>query len=421
VSVLLPFRAIRPAPGLAPTVAAPPYDVVDVAEARALAQGKPESFLHVSRPEIDLPDDVDPHSPQVYERGRRNLEELLTSGVLRQDAEPSFLVYRQRQGETVQTGIVGCASVADYRDGTIATHEHTRPDKEDDRVDHIDALGAHDEPVFLMFREEGAAVETIADVVAAATAGEPIEDFQTPDGVAHTLWRVASGAPTATLIDAFSGVRRLYVADGHHRSAAAARVADRRGETGESGLFLIVTFPASQLNVLPYNRVVADLAGRTSEEFRAALEETFELEPASEPVAPAVERHVGIYLDGQWLSAIVRPELVDESDPVARLDIAVLQDRVLGPLLGITDVRTDQRIAFVGGSRGTVELERLVDSGRFAVAFSMCATTTTAVMDVADEGKVMPPKSTWFEPKLASGLFLHAFDLTVPEVERPVS
>lgn len=407
MTVLLPFRAVRPAPGRAPRVAAPPYDVVDVAEARGLAAGNPDSFLHVSRPEIDLAEDVDPHAPEVYARGRANLEGMLASGVLRQDAEPGFLVYRQQAGRTVQTGIVGCASVAEYRSGVIATHEHTRPDKEDDRVSHIDTLGAHDEPVFLMFREGSAAADAIADVVAATTADAPYEDFRTSDGVSHTLWAVPAGAPTATLIDSFTALPRLYVADGHHRSAAAARVAARRRDAGGSAMFLVVTFPATDLNVLPYNRVVADLAGRSPDDFRRALEGTFVLEPAGGPVAPAVAGLVGVYLAGQWYAATVRPGLVDRADPVARLDTSVLQDRVLEPVLGIADPRTDQRISFVGGSRGTDALERLVDSGRFAVAFSMCPTTTTAVMDVADEGRVMPPKSTWFEPKLRDGLLVH--------------
>lgn len=406
----MPFRALRPAPGLAATVAAPPYDVVDVAEARALAAGRPTSFLHISRPEIDLPEDVDPHAPEVYAQGRVALEDFLVAGVLRRDERGAFLVYRQRLGETVQTGIVACASVADYRNGTIATHEHTRRDKEDDRVAHIEALGAHDEPVFLMYREGTTPAATIADVVAATTAGTPYEDFTTADGVSHTLWTVAPGAPTATLIDAFTAVPRLYVADGHHRSAAADRVAALRGNTTESGLFLAVTFPAGELNVLPYNRVVADLAGRTAEEFLDAMGESLDVGPAPGPVAPEQPGHVGIYLAGRWFRAVIRPDVVDASDPVARLDISVLQDRVLAPLLGVQDPRTDTRIAFVGGSRGTAELERLVDSGRYAVAFSMCPTTTSAVMDVADEGKVMPPKSTWFEPKLASGLFVHPFE-----------
>lgn len=407
MAVLKPFRAVRPAPGLAPRVAAPPYDVVDVDEARALAEGNDLSFLHVSRPEIDLPAAVDPHAPEVYEQGRVALTALLERGVLVPDDAARYLVYRQQLGRTVQTGIVAVASVAEYDDGTIATHEHTRRDKEDDRVAHIDALGAHDEPVFLMFREDTTAASVVARVVAETLLGDPLEDFTTPDGVHHCLWAVAPGADTETLQTAFGAVGRLYVADGHHRSAAASRVAALRGGAGESGQFLAVTFPAGDLNVLPYNRVVADLAGHTPEAFLAALGETFVLTPEGSAVAPTTPHTVGVLVDGQWYRAVVREGLVDESDPIARLDISVLQDRVLAPVLGIADPRTDGRISFVGGSRGTAELERLVASGRFAVAFSMCATTTTDVMDVADRGEVMPPKSTWFEPKLASGLFLH--------------
>lgn len=409
MAVFLPFRALRPASGLAPRVASPPYDVVDTAEARALAEGNPDSFLHVSRPEIDLAEDIDPHAAEVYEKGRAALEDFRARGVLVADTEPRFLVYRQVEGSTVQTGIVGCASVEDYRSGVIATHEHTRQDKEDDRVAHIDALGAHDEPVFLMIRENSPAAGTVHEVIVATVAGTPQEEFTTDDGVAHTLWAVGSGAPTESLEAAFSGIERLYVADGHHRSAAADRVAALREGAGESGEFMAVTFPASQLNVLAYHRVVADLAGRTPEQLLEALGETFVIGPVEGPVLPSAPHVIGVYLGGQWYQASVREGLVDESDPIARLDISVLQDRVLGPLLGITDPRTDSRISFVGGSRGTAELERLVDSGRFAVAFSMPATTTQDVMDVADAGLVMPPKSTWFSPKLASGLFVHPF------------
>ncbi len=407
MAILTPFAAVRPAPGHAPQVAAPPYDVVDVAEARALAAGNPESFLHVSRPEIDLAEGVDVHAPEVYAQGRDALQDFLARGVLVPDEEARFLIYRQRVGSTVQTGIVGCASVADYDDGTIATHEHTRRDKEDDRVAHIDALGAHDEPVFLMFREDSTAAAVVARVMAETLLEEPYEDFSTADGVQHCLWFVDPGVPTETLRTALGGVGRLYVADGHHRSAAASRVAHLRDGAGSSGEFLAVVFPASELNVLAYNRVVADLHGRTTDEFLEALAASFSLEPESSAVAPAAPHTVGVYVAGQWYRATVRPGLVDEADPIARLDISVLQDRVLAPLLGVTDPRTDARIAFVGGSRGTSELERLVDSERFAVAFSMCPTTTHDVMDVADDGKVMPPKSTWFEPKLASGLFVH--------------
>ena len=406
---LLPFRALRPSPGLASRVAAPPYDVVDVEEARALAEGHPESFLHVSRPEIDLPDEIDPHAPEVYEMGRLALEAFREGGLLRLDETERFLVYRQVLGATTQTGIVGCASVADYRSGVIAVHEYTRPEKEDDRVAHIDALGAHDEPVFLMYREDGAAAAAVAAVMAATTAAEPYEDFVTDDGVRHTLWEVPAGEETATLVDSFAQIERLYVADGHHRSAAADRVAGLRGDADGAMHFLVVTFPASELNVLAYNRVVADLAGRSPEQFLAALEPALTVTPATGPVTPAEAKHLGIYVAGRWYAAQIRPEVVDESDPVARLDISVLQERVLDPVLGIGNPRTDSRIAFVGGSRGTAGLQSLVDTGAYAVAFSMFPTTTTAVMDVADDGKVMPPKSTWFEPKLASGLFLHPF------------
>lgn len=409
MAVLKPFVAVRPAPDQAARVAAPPYDVVDVAEARALAAGNPDSFLHVSRPEIDLDDDVDPHAPEVYDQGRVALADLLARGVLRPDDDARFLVYRQQLDDRVQTGIVGCAAVADYDDGTIATHEHTRQDKEDDRVAHIDALAAHDEPVFLMFRDDTSPAGVVAQVVAESTAGAPVEDLTTPDGVHHTLWAVAAGEPTARLETAFGAIGRLYVADGHHRSAAASRVAALRGGAGDSGVFLTVTFPASELTILAYNRVIADLAGHTPEELLEATSATFAITPADGPVAPTQPHVVGIYVAGRWYSAHVRPGLVDESDPIARLDISVLQDRVLAPVLGIREPRTDRRIAFVGGSRGTAELERLVDSERFAVAFSMCPTTTTDVMDVADAGQVMPPKSTWFVPKLASGLFLHRF------------
>lgn len=409
MAVFLPFRALRPASGLAPRVAAPPYDVVDTAEARALAEGNPDSFLHVSRPEIDLAEDIDPHADEVYEKGRAALEDFRARGVLVEHAEPRFLVYRQVEGSTVQTGIVGCASVDDYRSGVIATHEHTRRDKEDDRVAHIDALGAHDEPVFLMIREDSPSAGTVREIIAATVAGAPQEDFTTDDGVAHTLWAVAAGAPTETLESSFAGIERLYVADGHHRSAAADRVAALREGAGESGVFMAVTFPASQLNVLAYHRVVADLADRTPEQLLEALGETFVIGPVAGPVLPTAPHVIGVYIGGRWYQASVREGLVDETDPIARLDISVLQERVLGPLLGIADPRTDSRVSFVGGSRGTAELERLVDSGRFAVAFSMPATTTEDVMDVADAGLVMPPKSTWFSPKLASGLFVHPF------------
>ena len=398
------FRALRPPRDRVAAVAAPPYDVVDTAEARALAAGNPDSFLHVSRPEIDLADDVDPHTDEVYAAGRAALEDFLARGVLVADDAPGLLVYRQRMGERVQTGVVGCASVADYASGVIATHEHTRHDKETDRTRHIAVLEAHDEPVFLMYRPATEGASTVAQVLADVTAGAPEYDLVTDDGVGHTLWTVPS-AQAEVLEGAFAQVPTLYVSDGHHRSAAAARVAGELDGPGADE-FPVVVFPADELTILAYNRVVRDLAGRDTDAFLAAVAADFDVVLVEEAPEPA--RHqFGLYLAGSWYLLTAHDGVVDDTDPIARLDVSVLQDRVLGPLVGIADPRTDERIAFVGGIRGTVELERLVDSGAFAAAFALHPTSTEEVMDVADEGLVMPPKSTWFEPKLRSGFFVH--------------
>ncbi|NLE72556.1 MAG: DUF1015 domain-containing protein [Actinomycetales bacterium] len=418
MATLRPFRALRPPRDAVAAVAAPPYDVVDTAEARALAAGNPDSFLHVSRPEIDLPDDVDPHADVVHAAGRRALDDLVARGVLVRDAEPGLLVYRQRmrlpagagtaERTVTQTGVVGCATVADYRAGVIATHEHTRHDKETDRTRHIAALAAHDEPVFLMYRPEAPGAATIAATVAQVTARAPEYDLVTDDGVAHTLWTV-DPAERDALVAAFGEVPRLYVADGHHRSAAAARVAEEGRHGPGAGEFPVVVFPADELTVLPYHRAVADLAGRTLAGLRDALADAFDVVPAHD--APEPGRHqVGLYADGGWWLLRARDGVVDEADPIARLDVSVLQDRVLGPLLGVADPRTDPRIRFVGGIRGAAALERLVDAGEAAAAFALHPTSADEVMDVADGGRVMPPKSTWFEPKLRSGLFVHPID-----------
>lgn len=398
------FRALRPPRDRVAAVVAPPYDVVDTAEARALAVGNPDSFLHVSRPEIDLADDVDPHTDEVYAAARTALTDFVARGVLVADEAPGLLVYRQQMGEAVQTGVVGCASVADYVSGVIATHEHTRHDKETDRTRHIAELRAHDEPVFLMYRTTADGAPAVAAAVAEVTAGAPEYDLTTDDGVRHTLW-VVPPQTVGTLEQAFAAIDTLYVSDGHHRSAAAARVAKQLDAPG-AGEFPVVVFPADELTILAYNRVVRDLAGRDEQEFLAALAADFDVTVADGVPQPA--RHeFGLYLAGRWYLLSAHADVVDEDDPIARLDVSVLQDRVLGPLLGITDPRTDERIAFVGGIRGTAELERLVDSGSFAAAFAMHPTSTQEVMDVADGGQVMPPKSTWFEPKLRSGLFVH--------------
>jgi uncharacterized protein (DUF1015 family) len=418
VAELRPFRALRPSSRRAQAVAAPPYDVVDVQEARALAAGNPDSFLHVSRPEIDLPDGAEPAA--AHARGRVALADFERRGVFTRDAVPTLSVYRQRLGGAEQTGVVGGVSVADYRSGTIAVHEHTRPDKEDDRVAHADALDAHDEPVFLMYPAD-AGVDTLVKEV---TSRPPDLDLTDQDGVVHTLWVVTDPAMIDGLTAGFAAIRRLYVADGHHRSAAAARLHELRAGTaataatdstgaddaGETAIFPAVAFPAQQLTVLPYQRVVIDLGTFDPPRLLAALDERFDVQAldGTAPGDPRPERHqAGMYLAGRWYLLSARPDDVDETDPIARLDVSLLQNGVLAPLLGITDPRTDPRIGFVGGSRGSGELERLVDSGRYAVAFALHPTSPAEVMAVADLGLVMPPKSTWFSPKLASGLFVH--------------
>jgi len=399
-----PFRALRPTAGLEARVVSPPYDVVDTAEARAYAAGDPLSFLRVSRPEIDLGDDVDPHGDEVYALGRSTLDAFVADGVLVRDDVPTYSVYRQVMGDVVQTGVVATVAVADYDEKRVRTHEHTRPDKEDDRVRHVAALDAQDEPVFLLSRRS-AAVDAVVDAV---VAREPQVDLVSRDGVGHTLWVVAAPAEVDALRTAFAGAGDLYVADGHHRSAAASRVhAQRVGEAGTHDAFLAVVFPLDDVHVMAYNRVVRDLAGLTEDAFLAAVREHFELAPAGGPVTPSARHAFGIRLSDGWRTAVARDGVVDESDALARLDVSVLQEHVLRPLLGIEDPRTDGRIAFVGGIRGAGEIDRLVESGAFAVGFTLFPTSTDELLAVADRGEVMPPKSTWFEPKLASGLFLH--------------
>jgi uncharacterized protein (DUF1015 family) len=402
VPELRPFRALRPRPELAARVAAPPYDVLDVTEARALASGNELSFLHVTRPEIDLPDGAEPAA--VHARGAAALRDLVDGGVLAADPGPTLSVYAQRRGTVRQTGVVGLATVADYRAGAIAVHEHTRPDKEDDRTEHLLALGAHDEPVFLMYPGR----PDVDVVVDAVTAAPPTLQFTAADGVEHLLWTVRDPAVVEALREGFGRVPVLYVADGHHRSAAAARASERRPDVADADAFPVVAFPADQLTVLPYHRVVADLAGYDRAGLVAALGDRFTVTACAGAPEPA-HHEFGLYAGGHWYLIAARPGTLDESDPIARLDVSMLQDAVLGPLFGITDPRTDPRIGFVGGSRGTNELERLVDSGRFAAALALAPTSPTEVIAVADQGLVMPPKSTWFDPKLASGLFLHPF------------
>jgi uncharacterized protein (DUF1015 family) len=407
VATVRPFRAYRPPQAQAARVASPPYDVISTAEARALAAGGLHSFLRVSRPEIDLPEGTDEHDDAVYARGAQNLADLIASGDLVQDQEPHLYLYAQRMGDHRQIGVVGCAAVAEYEQDVIKKHEKTRPDKEDDRTRHIEELGAHDEPVFLTYRADAG----IDRAVAEAMQSPPIYDFTTADGVDHTLW-VLGRAATADLEERFHAIPTLYVADGHHRSAAAARVHRKlRGDGGEHDVFLAVVFPHDQMNIMPYNRVVRDLAGRSAEALLGALRERLDVAPAKDAAAatPAGPRSFGLYLGGRWYTAKVRPGSFDANDPVASLDCSICQDQILGPVFGVSDPRRDKHVDFVGGIRGVAELERRVDSGAFTMAIRLHPTQIGELFAVSDAGLLMPPKSTWFEPKLRSGLFIHTF------------
>ncbi len=399
MAVLRPFRAIRPVPERAAAVSAPPYDVVSRDEAAAIAAGNPFSFLRVSRPELELPAGTDPHADAIYARARENFAQLEREAPLIAEAEPSLYVYRLTAGAHSQTGIAGTFSLDEYDAGDIRIHERTRKDKEDDRTRHVVTLGAQTGPVFLAYREL-AAVER---EVARAVAGTPLYDFTAQDGVKHTLWRVAD---PRVLARAFAEVPRLYIADGHHRAASASRArAELRAAgraTAEADYLFAVAFPSSQLRILPYNRLVRDLGGLDAVSFLERLSKLFALSPLS-PASPP-RGHFSLYLDGIWhgLRPLTAPPM--DQGPIAALDVSRLQDLVLGPILGITDPRTDKRLEFVGGIRGTGELEAAVKSGRAAAAFSLHATSLEDLMSVADVREVMPPKSTWFEPKLRDGL-----------------
>jgi uncharacterized protein (DUF1015 family) len=397
------FRALRPVPAAAAAVAAPPYDVVTRAEAAALAAGNPLSFLHVGRADIDLPETVEPDDPRVYATARDNLRALVARGTLLRDPEPGLFVYRQVLDGRAQTGVVGCVHVDDYERGVIRRHERTRPDKEDDRTRHILTVGAHAEPVLLAYRDR----PELAALAAAAMAAPPLYDLPRPDGVRHTLWRCPEPGPWEA---AFAAVPAAYVADGHHRSAGALRAARERraagAGAGEHDWFPAVLFPAGELRLLPYHRVVADLGGLDPAEVLARLGALGRLGPAPAPTPPRPGSFC-LYLAGRWWLLELAAERIPAGDPLAALDVALLHERVLGPVLGLGDPRTDKRVDFVGGIRGTAALAALVDGGAAALAVSMFPTTVEQLMAVADAGQVMPPKSTWFEPKLLSGLFVH--------------
>lgn len=404
--LIKPFAGLRPAAGQAAAVAAPPYDVLSTEEARVRAAGKPWSFLHISKPEIDLPADTDPYAPAVYAKAMENLQAMLKAGVLAQDTQACYYTYRLRMGEHVQTGLVAAASVVDYDTNRIRKHEFTRPDKEDDRVRQIEALNGQTGPVLLAYPSSSAADALINQ----ASSGAPDADLTADDGIQHTLWVVRDPAIIDQISAAFDVMPALYIADGHHRSAAASRVAAARGARGESAYFLAVIFPHHEMRIMDYNRVVKDLNGLNEADLIAAIGKNFAVAESRSPVRPAKPGEFGMYLKGRWLRLTIKPELIPTQDPVARLDVSLLSDHLLGPILGIADLRRDKRIDFVGGIRGLDELEKRVNSGEMAVAFALHPTQMTDLMAVADAGEVMPPKSTWFEPKLADGLVSHMLD-----------
>ena len=402
-----PFQGLVPAAGREREVAAVPYDVVNRAEAKALVEDSPDNLLHVDRAEIDLPDDVDAYSDAVYAKAAETFKRLQDEGVLVREPEPCLYLYKQTMGEHAQVGIVAVCHVDDYRDDLIRKHEKTRPVKEDDRTRLVDALGANTGPIFLTYREDQV-IDSLVESITREHA--PVCDFVADDGIGHVLWRVPDGGG---LVEAFDAVPLSYVADGHHRSASAYRVANERREANpehdgaeDYNWFLCVLFPADQLKILAYNRTVKDLNGMGPGEFLDALRTGFEIRDSEEKVPPA-RGEVRMYLDGKWYALKWQPD--PDPDPVAALDVSVVQDRLLEPVLGIGDPRTDDRIAFIGGIRGSEELERLVDSGQAAVAFAVYPVSVEELMAIADAGQIMAPKCTWFEPKLRSGLFVHTF------------
>jgi uncharacterized protein (DUF1015 family) len=397
VATLRPFRALRPRPSAAAAIAAVPYDVVNTEEARALAAGNPLSFLRVSRAELELPAGTDPYSPAVYDRAAENFKRLRESSLVVED-EPSIYFYRLRAGTHEQTGLAGCWSLDEYDRDIIRKHEKTRREKEDDRTRHMIALGAQTGPVFLTYP----AAASVNAIAARATAGAPLIDFRAADGVAHTLWRAGS-RDCAALVAAFAKVPALYIADGHHRAASAARARDHLKGAGESASFIAVAFPHDQVQILPYNRIVKSFGSHTPESLDAAVRPRFDV--VDGPATPARRGEISMYISGRWMT--LKPRSAPANDPIESLDVSVLQDQLLEPILGIADVTTDKRIDFVGGARGTKELEQLVDSGKAVVAFSMFPVSVGDLMKVSDAGAIMPPKSTWFEPKLRDGLLSH--------------
>jgi uncharacterized protein (DUF1015 family) len=410
MSLIRPFAGLRPIASSTVDVIAPPYDVLNSEEARLRVEGRPWSFLHISKPEIDLPPDTDPYSEAVYAKGADNLQKMLNAGLLKPDAQPYYYLYGLTMGNHQQIGLVAVANVLDYNSNRIRKHELTRPDKEDDRVRQIDALNAQTGPVFLTYKHHA----TIEGLVNKFTTQPPVVSVTADDGVVHRLWIVDEAADIETITTTFNGMDCLYIADGHHRSAAASRVAEKRRadnptHTGEEAYnyFLSVIFPDNQVQILDYNRVVKDLNGLSVSEFLQRVAQNFDVHSSQPAFKPKQSGELGLFVDGQWYQLNIHSDKVPADDPVACLDASLLTDHLLAPVLGITDLRRDKRIDFVGGIRGLSELEKRVNSGDMAAAFALYPTSLPALMAVADAGQTMPPKSTWFEPKLADGLISH--------------
>lgn len=400
-----PFAALRPQPELASQICELPYDVMSSEEARVMAEGNPLSFLRVSKPEIELDPGIAPDDPAVYARGAENFKALQEKGALFQDEQPCYYLYRQIMGFHTQVGLVAVASCQEYLDGIIQKHEFTRPDKEDDRVRHLEALSAQTGPVFLTYRRR----DDLDQLFSVYLEQTPEVDFTAGDGVRHSAWTVKDSSVIEQIQKIFGEIPRLYIADGHHRSAAAGRVYQSMQGAGTSGQFLVVIFPDNQMQILPYNRALKDLNGLTPEELLERIAEVCEIETPG-VAQPTAARGLGFYMGGQWRSLKFKADKIPADDPIKSLDVSLLQDLILAPLLGIDNPRTNKRIEFIGGIRGTGELEKRVNSGEFACAFSMYPTSIHELMEIADRDGVMPPKSTWFEPKLRDGLFSHLIE-----------
>ena len=408
--LIKPFAGLRPVPERAEEVVAPPYDVLNSAEARERVAGRPWSFLHISKAEIDLPEGTDPYDPSVYAKSAENLQKMMQEGILIREDKPCYYVYRLIMDGHSQVGLVATASVADYDINRVRKHEYTRPAKEDDRVRQIEALNAQTGPVLLAYKSQA----DMDAILEQATKQPPLVDVTADDGVQHTFWVIDDDATIEKISAGFDAMDAIYIADGHHRSASASRVAKSHalsdaGGDQSSDYFLSVIYPHNQMNILDYNRVITDLNGLSKDEVLEKVRAAFTVTEESSAVKPSKATEFGMYLDGQWYRLNINPELVPD-DPVASLDVSLLADNLIEPVLGISDPRTDNRIDFVGGIRGLGELEKRVDSGEMAIAFSLYPTSMEALMAVADADEVMPPKSTWFEPKLADGLVSHVLD-----------